>query len=68
VRTIHAAALLRRTPDDEPVAGQAVLVTGNRIEAVAPLDELTEAYPQVRVRRWAARSGRRCSTPRGRRR
>ncbi|MEV0805375.1 hypothetical protein [Micromonospora sp. NPDC050200] len=57
MRTIHAAALLRVTPDDEPVPGRAVLVTGNRIEAVAPLDELTEAYPQVRVRRWAGTLG-----------
>ncbi|MEU5938980.1 hypothetical protein ABZ807_07275 [Micromonospora sp. NPDC047548] len=45
------------TLDDEPVPGQAVLVGGNRIEAVAPLDELTEAYPQVRVRRWAGTLG-----------
>ncbi|MEU4716888.1 hypothetical protein AB0F73_24995 [Micromonospora purpureochromogenes] len=57
MRTIHAATLLRSTPDDKPVAGRAVLVTGNRIEAVAPLDELTEAYPQVRVRRWAGTLG-----------
>lgn len=57
MRTIHAATLLRSTPDDEPAAGRAVLVTGNQIEAVAPLDELTEAYPQVRVRRWAGTLG-----------
>ncbi|MEH1055133.1 hypothetical protein V6U89_07965 [Micromonospora sp. CPCC 206171] len=57
MRTIHAATLLRSTPADEPVAGRAVLVTGDRIEAVAPLDELTEAYPQVRVRRWAGTLG-----------
>ncbi|MDH6463306.1 hypothetical protein M2302_003494 [Micromonospora sp. A200] len=57
MRTIHAATLLRSTPDDEPVPGRAVLVTGNRIEAVAPLDELTEAYPQARVRRWAGTLG-----------
>lgn len=57
MRTIHAAALLRPTLDDEPVPGRAVLVTGNRIEALGPLDELTGAYPQVRVRRWAGTLG-----------
>ncbi|MFC4019573.1 hypothetical protein ACFOW4_16745 [Micromonospora sp. GCM10011542] len=57
MRTIHAAALLRMTPDDEPVPGRAVLVTGSRMEAVASLDELTEAYPRVRVRRWAGTLG-----------
>jgi hypothetical protein len=57
VRTIHAAALLKVTLDDEPVPGRAVLVTGGRIEAVASLDELTEAYPEVRVRRWAGTLG-----------
>ncbi|MGK5441125.1 imidazolonepropionase-like domain-containing protein [Micromonospora sp. URMC 105] len=57
MRTIHAATLFRPTLDDEPVPGRAVLVAGNRIEAVAPLDELIEAYPQVRVRRWAGTLG-----------
>ncbi|WP_410810588.1 imidazolonepropionase-like domain-containing protein [Micromonospora sp. 067-2] len=57
MRTIHAAALLRVTPDGEPVPGRAVLVTGARIEAVASLDELTQAYPQVRVRRWTGTLG-----------
>ncbi|MGC5018786.1 imidazolonepropionase-like domain-containing protein [Micromonospora sp. DT47] len=57
MRTVHAAPLLRYTLDEEPAAGMAVLVTGNRIEAVAPLDELTEAYPGVRVRRWAGTLG-----------
>ncbi|SCE71055.1 hypothetical protein GA0070558_103222 [Micromonospora haikouensis] len=52
MRTIHAAPLLRRTLDDRPVADTAVLVTGDRIEAVAPAGELTAAYPGVRVRRW----------------
>ncbi|GGW16845.1 hypothetical protein GCM10018980_11160 [Streptomyces capoamus] len=32
--------------------GDAVLVTGGRIEAVGPLEELTAAYPSARVRRW----------------
>ena len=57
MRTVHAAALLRRTPADEPMPGLAVLVTGDRVEAVAALDELTAAYPQVRVRRWAGTLG-----------
>ncbi|MFD2766245.1 imidazolonepropionase-like domain-containing protein [Micromonospora eburnea] len=57
MRTIHAATLLRRALDAEPAAGQAVLVSGDRVEAVAPLDELTEAYPGVRVRRWAGTLG-----------
>jgi hypothetical protein len=53
VRTLHAAPLLRLTLDDEPRPGHAVLVGGDRIEAVAAVDELTGAYPEVRVRRWA---------------
>ncbi|MFI7435335.1 hypothetical protein [Micromonospora haikouensis] len=57
MRTIHAAPLLRRTLDDRPVADTAVLVTGDRIEAVVPADELTVAYPGVRVRRWAGLLG-----------
>ncbi|WP_228543738.1 hypothetical protein [Micromonospora sp. S-DT3-3-22] len=35
-----------------PLSGWAVLVDGDRIEAVGPADELTRAYPEVRVRRW----------------
>ncbi|MCW3813793.1 hypothetical protein ONA91_04895 [Micromonospora sp. DR5-3] len=57
MRTIHAAPLLRLTPDDEPRPDHAVLVSGDRVEAVAPLDELTAAYPEVRVRRWAGTLG-----------
>ncbi|MEV4491163.1 hypothetical protein AB0K04_13710 [Micromonospora coxensis] len=57
MRTIHAATLVRRAPGDEPVAGLAVLVSDDRIEAVGPLDELTQAYPQARVRRWAGTLG-----------
>ncbi|MBB5829775.1 imidazolonepropionase-like domain-containing protein [Micromonospora carbonacea] len=53
MRTIHAAPLLRRTLDDRPVVEGAVLVTGDRIEAVASAGELTAAYPGARVRRWA---------------
>ncbi|MFG1675305.1 hypothetical protein [Micromonospora sp. NPDC049282] len=57
MRTVHTADLLRFTLDDEPHAGLAVLVGGDRVEAVAPLDELTAAYPGVRVRRWAGTLG-----------
>ncbi|SCE69451.1 hypothetical protein GA0074695_0370 [Micromonospora viridifaciens] len=55
--TLHTAPLLRVALDAEPAAGQAVLVSGDRVEAVAPLDVLTEAYPGVRVRRWAGTLG-----------
>ncbi|MEV0004182.1 hypothetical protein AB0H28_18130 [Micromonospora sp. NPDC050980] len=57
MRTVHAADLLRLTLDGEPHAGLAVLVGGDRVEAVAPLAELTAAYPRVRVRRWAGTLG-----------
>ncbi|WFE37644.1 hypothetical protein [Micromonospora sp. WMMD998] len=57
MRTLHVADLLRLTPDDEPRPGLAVLVDGDRIGAVAPLGELTGAYPGVRVRRWAGTLG-----------
>ncbi|KXK61828.1 hypothetical protein AWW66_11630 [Micromonospora rosaria] len=57
MRTIHAGTLLRTTPDAEPRPGQGVLVSGDRVEAVGPLDELTGAYPQVRVRHWAGTLG-----------
>ncbi|NES15937.1 MULTISPECIES: hypothetical protein [unclassified Micromonospora] len=57
MRTIHAADRLRLTPTDEPRPGPAVLVTGDRIERIGPLAELTEAYPGVRVRRWAGTLG-----------
>ncbi|MET8083591.1 hypothetical protein [Micromonospora sp. NPDC005237] len=50
--TLHTAPLLRRTADGEPVPGQAVLVGGDRVEAVGPLAELSETYAGVRVRRW----------------
>ncbi|MGY0002713.1 hypothetical protein [Micromonospora sp. I033] len=57
MRTLHAAPLVRLSLNDEPRPDHAVLVSGDRIEAVAALDELTGAYPGVRVRRWAGTLG-----------
>ena len=36
MRTIHVAALLRRTLDEAPTADGAVLVDGDRIAAIGP--------------------------------
>ncbi|MFE9689879.1 hypothetical protein [Micromonospora sp. NPDC005806] len=55
--TLHTAQLVRPARDAEPTAGLAVLVDGDRIGAVGPVDELTRAYPGVRVRRWAGTLG-----------
>ncbi|MEH0845096.1 hypothetical protein V6U81_22170 [Micromonospora sp. CPCC 205711] len=57
MRTIHAASLLRLSSLDEPTPDGAVLVVGDRIGAIGPADELTQAYPEVRVRRWAGTLG-----------
>ena len=57
MRTIHAAALLRRTLDAAPTADAAVLVDGDRIAAIGSLDELVGAYPNARVRRWPGTLG-----------
>ncbi|MFJ6196872.1 imidazolonepropionase-like domain-containing protein [Micromonospora sp. NPDC092111] len=57
MRTIHTAPLLRLTVDGVPQPGRAVLVGGDRIEAVGSAAELTRAYPQVRVRRWPGTLG-----------
>ncbi|WP_431884492.1 imidazolonepropionase-like domain-containing protein [Micromonospora wenchangensis] len=43
--------------DGGPLSGWAVLVDGDRIEAVGPVGELTQAYPTVRVRRWPGTLG-----------
>ncbi|WP_420116620.1 imidazolonepropionase-like domain-containing protein [Micromonospora sp.] len=43
--------------DGGPLSGWAVLVDGDRIEAVGPVGELTQAYPMVRVRRWPGTLG-----------
>lgn len=51
--TIHAADEVRRTWDDPmPVEDGAVVVAGTRVEAVGPLDELLDRYPDARVRQW----------------
>nr|WTA67809.1 hypothetical protein OHB51_01120 [Micromonospora sp. NBC_00855] len=55
--TLHTAPLLRRERDGEPAPEQAVLVSGDRIEAVGPLTELTSGYAGVRVRRWPGTLG-----------
>ncbi|MFG1880903.1 hypothetical protein [Micromonospora sp. NPDC049102] len=57
MRTLHTAPLLRREQDGELVPDHAVLVDGDRVEAVGPLAELTEAHPEVRVRRWPGTLG-----------
>ncbi|WP_349879715.1 hypothetical protein ABIH81_08010 [Micromonospora sp. HUAS YX12] len=57
MRTVHAADLLRLTFDDPPRAGLAVVVAGDRIEAIVAAAELSGAYPGVRVRRWAGTLG-----------
>ncbi|MFI7512914.1 imidazolonepropionase-like domain-containing protein [Micromonospora echinofusca] len=55
--TLHAAPLLRTAPDAAPVAGAAVVVRSDRIVAVGPLAELTEAYAGARIRRWPGTLG-----------
>jgi hypothetical protein len=57
VRTLHTAPRARLALDDEPVPDHAVLVGGDRIEAVGPLAELSLAYTGVRVRRWPGTLG-----------
>ncbi|MFJ8833286.1 hypothetical protein [Micromonospora aurantiaca] len=57
MRTVHTADLLRLTPDDPPRAGLAVVIAGDRVEAIVPAAELPGAYPGVRVRRWAGTLG-----------
>ncbi|MEU7978902.1 hypothetical protein AB0B63_10260 [Micromonospora sp. NPDC049081] len=51
-------------PCDQPLPGDggllpgwAVLVDGARIEAIGPVEELTQAYPMVRMRRWPGTLG-----------
>ncbi|MGA3564867.1 imidazolonepropionase-like domain-containing protein [Melissospora conviva] len=51
--TLHTAPQLRHRLDAAAVGPGAVLVSGDRILAVGDADQLTEAYPGVRVRHWA---------------
>ncbi|MEU9791648.1 hypothetical protein AB0E27_13660 [Streptomyces sparsogenes] len=56
--TLHAAPLVRLTPDDAaPLHDAAVAVDGDRIAAVGPLDALRGAYPRARVRQWPGTLG-----------
>ncbi|MFE9915736.1 hypothetical protein ACFYPG_11295 [Micromonospora sp. NPDC005553] len=55
--TVHTAALLRPDPDRDLLPDHAVLVSGDRIEAVGPLAELSSAYANARVRRWPGSLG-----------
>ncbi|MBQ0904375.1 hypothetical protein [Micromonospora sp. U21] len=55
--TLHTAPLLRLTPEGEPVPEHAVVVSGDRIEAVGPRAELSGTYAGVRVRRWPGTLG-----------
>jgi len=52
VLTIHAADQVRRTWDAEPVEDAGVVVEGDRVAGVGPLDELRERFPGARVRHW----------------
>ncbi|MEH1099447.1 imidazolonepropionase-like domain-containing protein [Micromonospora sp. CPCC 205561] len=55
--TLHTAPLLRAGPDAPPAAGAAVVVRADRILALGPLAELTEAYAGARIRRWPGTLG-----------
>jgi len=60
VLSLHAADAVEPGGGRPAVPGGAVLVDGDRIAAVGPLDELAAAHPGARVRRWAGtvRAGR----------
>ncbi|MEU5028232.1 imidazolonepropionase-like domain-containing protein [Streptomyces milbemycinicus] len=56
--TLHAAPLVRLTPDDAaPLRDAAVAIDGDRIAAIGPLDELLQEYPRARVRHWPGTLG-----------
>ncbi|WP_433653331.1 hypothetical protein ACQP2C_15145 [Micromonospora zamorensis] len=55
--TLHTAPLLRLTVDGEPLPDHAVVVSGDRIEAVGPMIELSATYAGARVRRWPGTLG-----------
>ncbi|WP_030667260.1 hypothetical protein [Streptomyces rimosus] len=51
--TIHRVRGVRRAPDGAADPGHAVVVSGDRIEAVGPYEELYERYgDRARVRDW----------------
>ncbi|MGW1713701.1 imidazolonepropionase-like domain-containing protein [Streptomyces sp. NPDC002156] len=50
--TIHAADEVRIGWDEAALKAGAVVVDGTRIAAVGPLAELTERFPEARVRQW----------------
>lgn len=52
MRTLHTADAVLAGPGAAPLTGGAVLVDGAAVAAVGPLDELTAAHPEARVRRW----------------
>jgi cytosine/adenosine deaminase-related metal-dependent hydrolase len=51
--TLHAAALVVPGAGSAPLPGGAVAVDGGTVAAVGPYEELADAYPQARTRRWA---------------
>ncbi|MEH1164857.1 hypothetical protein V6V47_05670 [Micromonospora sp. CPCC 205539] len=55
--TLHTAPLLRLTHDGEPEPDHAVAVSGDRIDAVGPLDDLRARYAGARLRRWPGTLG-----------
>ncbi|WP_405921741.1 imidazolonepropionase-like domain-containing protein [Streptomyces sp. NBC_00122] len=52
MRTLHTAELLVPGPGAAPLRDGAVLVEGDRIEALGPFAELAARNPHARVRRW----------------
>ncbi|MFH8345859.1 imidazolonepropionase-like domain-containing protein [Streptomyces sp. NPDC018045] len=51
--TIHRVHGVRRAPDGAPEPGHAVVVSGDRVEATGPYEELAERYgDRARVRDW----------------
>ncbi|EST30902.1 hypothetical protein N566_20960, partial [Streptomycetaceae bacterium MP113-05] len=51
--TLHTAGLLVPGTGVEPLPGGAVALDGGTVAAVGPYEELADAYPQARTRRWA---------------
>ncbi|MBY8878153.1 imidazolonepropionase-like domain-containing protein [Actinacidiphila acidipaludis] len=63
--SLHAADAVEPGGGRPPVTGGAVLVDGDRIAAVGPLEELAAAHPAARVRAWTGtvRAGRAEAAP-----